>query len=171
MEIYLRRPGVLMAEPEGDDRRVDAALEQLHGARVTQDVGCDLLGSKRWHCSGGSLDVKVDEALNGVGAEPAAETAGEEDVAGLTAALAKPDAEHGRRRRCQRGAAVLAPFAQTAHVRAGAKMGSSGIGVGAERGMLAGLRPMEAGLGLAGPGGRGVAISRGRLWGQNPTFG
>jgi hypothetical protein len=47
MQVDLGRLDVLVTEPEGDDRGIDAGVQELHGGRVSEDVGGNLLGPQR----------------------------------------------------------------------------------------------------------------------------
>jgi hypothetical protein len=49
MDVDLRRLDGFVTEPEGDDRLVDAVLQQLHRRTVPKDVGTDALARERWH--------------------------------------------------------------------------------------------------------------------------
>jgi len=107
-----------MAEPERDDRGVDAGVQQAHRGGVAQDVRGDPFGSKRWAClcrSGGMLGQAV---LERVAAERRAGAGRKQRVAGLAVALAQPCPQDRGRARGQRCDAVLSSFAQAADVGA-----------------------------------------------------
>ena len=70
VEVGRGRSDVGVAEPERDHCRVDAAVEQVHGAGVPEDVRVDLIGMDRRVQRCGGPGVLSDETLDGVGTEP-----------------------------------------------------------------------------------------------------
>src|SRR5262245_62987219 len=56
---------------------------------------CDVLGLQGWLLTAGRLGVVADQSLDGVRAEAAAKTTGEEEVARLATVFAEPGPEDG----------------------------------------------------------------------------
>ncbi len=72
-----------MAEPEGDNRGVDASVQQPHRGGVTQGVGADPFAAQGWAGSGSGRQVLGEAGVDGV-------AAGKERIGGLALCLAEP---------------------------------------------------------------------------------
>ena len=114
--------GVLVAEPEGDDRGVDAAPQQRHGGGVPERVRGDVLLLDRRAAGLGRGCVLGDEPFDGVAGEPAAGPGGEQRAVGGGAELGEPGPEHPDGLGGERGCPVFAALAVAADVRAGAQV-------------------------------------------------
>src|SRR5215471_18904014 len=90
VQVDLRRLNSLVAEPERDDRCVDAAFQQLHGAGVAEDVRGDGLSSERWLPARRRCRVVAKEAPEGVRAETATVPTRKEQAPGRPTALSEP---------------------------------------------------------------------------------
>ncbi len=121
MLIYVGRPDRFVTQPERDDRTVHSCVQQLHGATVPEHVRRDPLGCKggAGGCSGGG--VPIDDAPDGVPAETLAVRPRKQWVARLTAAFAKPVAQHRDRLDPERGGTLLSPLPDAGDMSTGAK--------------------------------------------------
>jgi hypothetical protein len=110
-----------MSEPQGDDGRVDAGVEQRHRAAVPEDVGVDSFAFERCASGGRGCDVGRDAALDGIAAEPAACAGREQRVLRCAAALGDPDGKDCFGFLGQRNSPVFAAFAFDLNAAAGAE--------------------------------------------------
>ena len=111
-----------MAEPERDDRGVDAGVQQRHRAAVPQDVGVQLFGPRARGIGAAAVVACVaDEAFDGVAAEPPAGAGREQRLVATPGAFGEPDAQHRLGGCGQRDGALFAAFAEAADVGAGAE--------------------------------------------------
>lgn len=110
-----------MSEPQGDDRDVDAGLEQRHRRGVPQHVRGDVLGRERRAAIPGGCDVEGDASLNGVGAEPAPGAGREQRISSEPGAFACPGAQHGDGVGGKGHDSLLAALAGAGQVRARAE--------------------------------------------------
>src|SRR2546425_9931611 len=110
-----------MAEPQRNDRAIDACLEQVHGRGVPQAVYAHALVRQRRTRARRGLPVFVQHVLHAVNRETAARGAGKEDVARATTWLTQPPLEHLACRAGQWRAALFPSFADDPHVRASAE--------------------------------------------------
>src|SRR5664280_441607 len=81
---------VLVAEPEGDGRGVDAVTAKGHGAAVPQGVWADRLAGQGWAGDGCGGDVALDQASDGVAAERSPGGAGEQWIGWRPGPLGEP---------------------------------------------------------------------------------
>jgi hypothetical protein len=96
LQVDLRRLDRLVAEPQRNDRAVDARMEQVHRGGVPQAVYGHTLLRQRRARSGRRLAVLVQHVLHAVNGEAAAFGTGEEEVLRPYAARATtPGAPHG----------------------------------------------------------------------------
>src|SRR5215469_2513280 len=100
-----------MAEPQGDDRAIDARLQEVHGHRVPQTMNSDALSIQRRARGRSGLTVFVQYILNAVNAQPLTSGAGKQDSLFSALRLSQPASQDCGRRFGERGAAFLAPFA------------------------------------------------------------
>lgn len=121
MQLDLGRLHVLVTEPQRDDRRLDAGLEELHGGAVTKGVGGDALGAPGRAAVPGDGNVAVDQVADGVGTERSASPGGEHRIVFGTTALSQPGLEDGDGVAGERRGAVLAALAVATDVGAGAE--------------------------------------------------
>jgi hypothetical protein len=71
---------LLVAEPEGDDRDVDAGLQQPHRGGMSQGVHGDVLAAQQRAGEAGDREVPGEAVLDGVTAEPGPGPGGEQGV-------------------------------------------------------------------------------------------
>ena len=93
MQVGGSGANVGMAEPEGDDRGVNAVLQQVHGAGVPQDVRMDPLRREGVVAAEGGPCVFGDDPFDSVGAEPASRPGREQRLVSSTASFGDPGAE------------------------------------------------------------------------------
>ena len=85
----------LVTEPQRQDHGVGAVTQHVHGAAVAGDVRRDSLVGEGLLMASGGCGVFGDEALHGVGAEPASTAGREHDIVGFASPFAEPGAQHG----------------------------------------------------------------------------
>ena len=109
-----------MAEPEGDDREIDADLPQEHRAGVPEHVRGDAFKRERAAIAGcGGGGVFGEELGYRVGAERPSAPGGEQRVVRPAPAFAEPLAQDRDGLAGQRCAPLLSSFALAADVGAG----------------------------------------------------
>ena len=118
VEVDLGGFGGFVAEPEGDDAAVDAALEEGHGGGVPERVWGDVFVLEGGASGVGCGGVLGDEAFDGVAAEVAAAVVGEDGRVGGGWAFVQPGFEDARDVAAEGGGAELAAFAVAADVGA-----------------------------------------------------
>ena len=116
VEVNVGCPGLLVAEPEGDDRLVDPGAQKFHGAAVPQGVRRHVLRAERRTLLHGSGDVALDETSDGVACQGCSSGPGKERVGRFTWVLPEPCCDDGRCLTSERGRAFLAAFASAAKV-------------------------------------------------------
>ena len=94
MQIDLSGLDRFVPKPKGDDAGVDPSLEELNGGGVAQDVGGYVFvdESRALLASGGG--VLFDEPFDGVAAQDAAATAGEQRLSWSCTLLLNPVSEN-----------------------------------------------------------------------------
>jgi hypothetical protein len=85
--------GLLVAEPERDDRGVDAGVEQLHRGGVPQGVGGDVLVGDRGAALGGLGGVEGDASFDGVAGESVAGVGRKQRLVAVALTFGQPDAK------------------------------------------------------------------------------
>jgi hypothetical protein len=77
-------------EPESNHAAVDACFEELDGGSVTQNVGIYVLVDQSWARSASGSGMLFDEPFDGVAAQGAAATTGEQRLSGSSISVLEP---------------------------------------------------------------------------------
>ena len=122
VQVDLGGLGVFVAEPEGDNRSVDAGFQECHGGGVPERVRGDVLVLDRRAVRFGGGCLLADEPFDGVAGEPASCLGREQGCGGARAEFGKPGSEGLGGLAGQRCCPVLAALAVAADMRSGAEV-------------------------------------------------
>ena len=111
----------LMAEPHRDDCRVDTSLQEIHCRGVPEHVWRDVFAAKRRAGLARHGDVLGKQVLDTVTTQSSTASCGEDDETVTSCRLQEPSLKNRNRLLRQRRAALLAPLAHHADMRAGTK--------------------------------------------------
>lgn len=106
----------LMARPQGDNRTIDARLQQLHRSAVAQDMGRHPLRAKGDAVFARFSDIFVQQRLHAVGAELAAVRVRKESRCAPLPGLVEPAPKGLLCNLGERRTSLLAALANASHV-------------------------------------------------------
>ncbi len=128
MEVDVRTLDPLVAKEQRDAGEVDAALVELHGCAVAENVRRHILAHERRARERGGRDVFRDQPLNRIVTEPCPLLGGEDRLVRAATPLLEPDPESGDGWCREWSPTGLTTLPEDADVGAGAEMHVGNVG-------------------------------------------